>query len=196
MNLWLETDRQTDSIGVHLWWYSWSYLITYLAFFVPFQGDVCVRFRSCWWVMREQLLGCIAESVTTDEEREREREKSSGTQVTDLLLIFFAVLLIMIKIQPLHNASWKTVPCQLVGTQMWASYYLAIGGSWSQACNYEFLGDCWFADSHELRSDIATVWRRFSVVSRCFERLASLRVSDSTRPLSLRVGFWWRIGKC
>ena len=79
-------DRLTDNIGVHLWWYSWSYLITYLAFFMPFQDDVCVRFRSCWWVVREQLFGCIAESVTADEERKR--EKSNGPQVTDLRVNF------------------------------------------------------------------------------------------------------------
>lgn len=65
-------------------------------------------------MVTEQLLGCIAESVTTDEKR----EILSGTQVTDLMLISFSILLIMIKIPPLYKGSWKTVPCQLVGLQM------------------------------------------------------------------------------
>ena len=164
MNLWLERDRQWH-------WSAFVMIFLKLLHYLPgllrsLSGwCVCVRVRSCWWVVAEQLLGCIVESVTTDEER----EKLSRTQVTDLMLISFSILF-MIKILFLYKGSWKTVPCQLVGLRMWASYQLALGGSWSQACNYEFPGDCWFADSHELRSDITTVWRRLSVASRFFER--------------------------
>jgi hypothetical protein len=68
-------------------------------------------------VVNEQLLGCIAESVTTDEER----EKLSGTQVTDLIVHFVFHSVGHDKNPPLctKGRGERTVlPCQHVGLQM------------------------------------------------------------------------------